>query len=147
MKGNVRAVVCDLGCSKQDEALNLTTVGTPSYLAPEIWNHQTYDFKVDVWSLGVIFYQLLFQNLTPFSGKRSDEIYQRMECGEYIIPAGVKVSYEGLQFLEMCLQYNPEQRASWNTIRDLPYIKYDDLVLTYLQSYAASLVLSSKRQN
>ena len=40
-------------------------LGSPLYMAPELVNRQPYNEKVDVWSLGVITYQLL-SGKTPF---------------------------------------------------------------------------------
>lgn len=37
-------------------------------MAPEIFNKEEYTTKVDVWSLGIITYQLLFQEMY-FMGK------------------------------------------------------------------------------
>jgi serine/threonine protein kinase len=49
----------DFGVSKilTDSELN-TTCGTPIYMAPEIWNMESYTEKVDIWSIGVITYYL-----------------------------------------------------------------------------------------
>ena len=33
-------------------------VGTPYYLAPEIIKNQPYSFSCDIWSLGVVLYEL-----------------------------------------------------------------------------------------
>lgn len=35
-----------------------TMVGTPYYLAPELLENKPYSFKGDVWSLGVILYEV-----------------------------------------------------------------------------------------
>ena len=36
-------------------------------MAPEILTNESYDSKVDIYSLGVVLYQLIFGNL-PFNG-------------------------------------------------------------------------------
>jgi len=43
-------------------------VGTPYYMAPQILERKSYTKKCDVWSLGVIFYELIFGRL-PWEGK------------------------------------------------------------------------------
>lgn len=43
--------------------VNDSRVGTPLYLAPEIVKHRPYDYKIDMWALGVIMYYLTW--LTP----------------------------------------------------------------------------------
>lgn len=42
-----------------------TVTGTQFYKAPEMLNGSAYDEKVDVWAVGVIAYQILFDRL-PF---------------------------------------------------------------------------------
>ena len=56
-----RVKIADLGFAQQfDKEKGLELVlGTPLYMAPELVQHQKYSEKVDVWSLGVIVYQLL----------------------------------------------------------------------------------------
>lgn len=44
-----------------------TVCGTPLYMAPQVVDDQSYNFKADIWSLGIIHYELL-TGKTPFMG-------------------------------------------------------------------------------
>lgn len=41
--------------------------GTLDYLSPEMASHQTYDERVDLWSIGVLTYELIYGK-APFKG-------------------------------------------------------------------------------
>ena len=51
--------------AEMDELLNHTRVGTPCYSAPQILLGEKFSSKCDVWSCGVLFYEVLFAKL-PF---------------------------------------------------------------------------------
>jgi len=58
---NLQVCLGDFGLAKQTmrkTALNQTTAGTPLYLAPEQMKSEPYNDKADIWSLGVLFYEL-----------------------------------------------------------------------------------------
>jgi serine/threonine protein kinase len=52
-------------------------VGSPEYMAIEILKEEGYNHTVDFWSLGVIFYELLF-GITPFIGESILETFQKL---------------------------------------------------------------------
>ena len=41
--------------------------GSPLYMAPEILFGHAYNYKVDVWSLGVLLYEMIF-GYCPYEG-------------------------------------------------------------------------------
>lgn len=52
----------DFGLAKKNKHMNMknsSLVGTPLYMSPEILKSQSYTSKCDIWSLGIIFYELL----------------------------------------------------------------------------------------
>ena len=44
----------------------LSKTGTTSYMAPEVYKGEDYDFTVDIYSLGMVMYRYLNNNRTPF---------------------------------------------------------------------------------
>lgn len=101
--GNVDVFIGDLGFAKEmKEDLTQTMCGTPLYMAPEILKGYQYDSKVDVWSLGTIFYEML-TGFTPFTGTSKDDLKKNLENGNYRLPKSIKISLEGLDFMNCCL--------------------------------------------
>ena len=64
--------LCDFGWSVQLNNNKRTTFcGTVEYMAPEIIKKQEYDESIDVWSLGVLLYELI-HSYSPFFSKDLD---------------------------------------------------------------------------
>jgi serine/threonine protein kinase len=53
-----------------------TSVGTPIYMSPQVIFSEPYTIKCDVWSLGVVYYKMLF-NLYPW--ERTDNFVVLLE--------------------------------------------------------------------
>jgi serine/threonine-protein kinase ULK/ATG1 len=48
---------------------SMTKCGTPLYMSPQIVDYHRYTYKTDIWSLGVIYYELLTGQY-PFNGEK-----------------------------------------------------------------------------
>ena len=91
------------------------------YMCPEILNGSTYSTKSDVWSMGVIFYQMLYGK-TPHKASSLEELISKVN--KKIIRFPQKLNTEGLQeLLEAMLKYSPEERMSWKEIFSLEMFK------------------------
>ena len=68
--------LCDFGCAVQmsPEEKQTEIFGTPFYLSPEMIISQGYDQRVDIWSLGILCFELLTGS-TPFQDVEEAMIY------------------------------------------------------------------------
>ena len=57
-------------------------VGTPYYLSPEIIENRPYSFKSDIWSLGVMLYELCTLR-PPFEGHNLHFLAMKIVKGHY----------------------------------------------------------------
>jgi len=57
-------------------------VGTPYYLSPEIIEGRPYSFKSDIWSLGVLLYELCALR-PPFEGSSMHFLSMQIVRGKY----------------------------------------------------------------
>jgi len=58
-------------------ALAYSTVGTPDYIAPEVFQQTGYDKSCDWWSLGVIMFEMLI-GYPPFCSETPQETYRKV---------------------------------------------------------------------
>ena len=72
----------DYGCSKRMISLsnygNTLGVGTDFYMAPEILKGEEYNYKADLWSIGIIIYRLYFGKF-PFPGEIIQALIKNIE--------------------------------------------------------------------
>ena len=57
-------------------------VGTPYYISPEIVDNKSYNFKTDVWSLGVILYEMCCLR-PPFDANSLPALAKKICSGQY----------------------------------------------------------------
>nr|CAD38824.1 NIMA-related kinase [Crithidia fasciculata] len=117
----------DFGFSKQyNDSVSLDVgssfCGTPYYLAPELWERKRYSKKADMWSLGVILYELLTLH-RPFKGPSQREIMQQVLYGKYDpFPCPVSASMKAL--LDPLLSKDPEDRPTTQQLLQTEFMKY-----------------------
>lgn len=80
---NDEAKISDFGFSKvvdagMEEQVMESIVGSPMYMAPQILSNENYSSKADIWSLGMIFYEILYGK-TPWIGKTPMDLLDKIE--------------------------------------------------------------------
>jgi NIMA (never in mitosis gene a)-related kinase len=91
-----------------------TMVGTPYYLSPEIIESKPYGFKSDIWSLGVLLYELCALK-PPFDGTSLHFLGVKITRGQYS-PIPSHFSRELKQLIASMLKVDQTQRPNINNI-------------------------------
>ena len=86
--------------------------GTLLYMAPEILKKEEYNYKCDLWSIGVIIYRLIFGQ-APYRGENEISLIKNIETfGNKLIK---KIENEELDDLvKKLLQKDPSKRINWD---------------------------------
>ena len=115
--------LCDYGFSKELDNTNTEThLGTPATMAPEIMKGQKYDSKADLWSVGVILYQLHFKSL-PYLGVTEENILKKIQNKTpYKQPEDPKLK----DLINKLLVEDPQKRLSWEEYFNHPFFDNEE---------------------
>ena len=122
--------LCDFGlCINLNEGQRTTFCGTYEYIAPEILKEQPYDQSIDIWSLGILLYEIL-HGYSPFrvSNNKNDEenqkeIFKNIIDYKYKIDDKLYLSNECVDMIHKLLEYNCKNRIKTSEIFLHPWIK------------------------
>jgi NIMA (never in mitosis gene a)-related kinase len=92
----------------------VTIVGTPYYLSPEIIQNKPYNFKSDIWSLGVLLYEMCALK-PPFNGQNIHQLAMQIVKGSYpALPNSFSYELRGL--INKLMMQDPAKRPNINTM-------------------------------
>lgn len=101
----------DFGCSIFTHSLRSTVIGSLAYISPEQLKQGSYDEKIDVWSLGVMAYEMMIGK-SPYQ-EDIIKIAQNQippELSELRFPGEVELTPEAKDFLSSMLHLDPLRR-------------------------------------
>ena len=110
---NIR--VCDFGwaCRADKRKPRLSIAGTFEYMAPEVVFQQGHDFPSDVWTLGVLLYEML-HGTGPYSADTHEEI--KRDFQQTKLQFSRTISKEVQALMHEMLTADPEQRITMKGI-------------------------------
>ena len=142
----------DFGFAKYYNNIDMTSTlcGSPIYMAPEIMKLKKYDYKADIWSLGVVLYELLYAT-HPYTARNHFELVKVIEKNEIQFLDYPIISDQCKQFISILLHKNPVKRASFYDIINHYWLNNDNTLRILTSSSTFELynefIVKDKEQN
>ena len=141
--------ISDFGLSKYKYGNEEKSIGgSPLYMEPKLFedpkNEEIDNEKVDIWSLGILTYELLYA-FSPFENRENNENFKMnplralkksLKEGIYYINIYLRknISLQVIAFLNYCLQIEQKDRLSSEELLFSEFITLDTEKFTYLNS-------------
>jgi serine/threonine protein kinase len=118
-----------------------THVGTIATMAPEILDGEgknEYNYKCDLWSIGIIVYRLLFKE-SPYHGLTENAILNKIKkLGTHNLKKTKNKELDNL--IQRLLEKNPKKRLDWDEYLNHSFFKQskeeDNKNLNYSNNYS-----------
>ena len=119
-------IIGDFGFAKSGQDMAETKLGTPLTMAYEILTsnseNSVYTSKADLWSVGIVYYQILFGK-TPFFGFTMHDLIRDIKRKVKILPFPKEISEESKDLIKRLLKTNPDERIDWHDFFNHPLFK------------------------
>ena len=111
--------ISDFGFAKAFEKNELITTfcGSPLYMAPEIIKDKEYNSKSDIWSLGVIIYELITRK-HPYYAESRKALWDKMKLGIIVDYSNIK-NISIVNILSKMLIDDPDRRIDWEELFEM----------------------------
>ena len=123
-----------------DEECNIP-ISLPKRTAPEAFLHGHFTIKSDVWSYGIVLYELVTSGHLPYMGMTNEQVMKQLQEG-YRMPRPENCQEKFYEIMLSCWKHSPENRPTFETRRWQmgDYFCTDDDGYLYMKAKRASLV-------
>jgi aurora kinase len=127
-----RVLLADFGWSNfSDGGVRKTFCGTPEYIAPEMLLKKGHDTRVDIWSVGILMFELL-AGYSPFVAKNNQDLYQNIRRLKIQWPKDMPPLAKNL--IGKILKLNPLDRPTLQEILDHQWFKQTKIIKPLLEN-------------
>jgi len=126
---NQNLIITDFGLAKhfkRNEMLE-TICGSPLYMAPEIMMKKPYTIESDLWSIGVILYQMIYAKL-PFYSNSLIGLITEIKKNNIIYSSQYDISDTCTDLISSLLISNPNNRLHWEEFFNHKWFETNELL-------------------
>ena len=118
--------ITDFNFAKElyDDDLTSTMCGSPLYMAPEIIEKQEYCTSSDLWSVGMILYEMVYGHTPYYDACNLLDLIKKIKNRPILYAK--QVSSECNNLLQGLLQKDPDKRISWETFFNHPWLNVEE---------------------
>lgn len=133
IKNNILKI-CDFGFVNNFDLI----CGSPIYMAPELFKYKRYSKKSDIWSLGIIIYEML-NEILPYNLNKCKNIKDIITSVKPPLEfnQNKNISCDAMNLLIKMLEIDYEKRIGWDDLLD------NDWVNTKISMYPDSYILNT----
>ena len=126
--------LCDFGWSNYNNINNRTSFcGAFEYMSPEMINGESYNKSTDIWSLGILLYEMYFGfppfRINPQSNDKTNEIFNNILNKKISFDCGKKIDKNMKNLILKMLEKKSKKRFCIKDILIHPWVKKFEYVL------------------
>lgn len=112
--------IADLGFSRSMKDVKIAEemtsgVGTPLYMAPEVYHESHYESKCDVWSTGIMLYEMIY-GLPPWTGNSEPDLFRNIKEIPLKFEKNGSMNKDLKDLIEKMLEKDPKKRLDFEGV-------------------------------
>lgn len=118
--GNI--IIGDLGLAKRIRTNLHSVIGTPEYMAPEMFDGE-YTEKVDIYAFGMCLIEMITKKIPYSECPGVGSVYKKISEGKQPEQLDLIKNSEIRQIIEQCIKFNPNDRPTANELLMNPFFQ------------------------
>ncbi|KAL6059456.1 Mast/stem cell growth factor receptor [Balamuthia mandrillaris] len=116
LTGDLTVKVADFGLSTANSDEEQTETIPIRWTPPEFFMHRTFDRKSDVWSYGVLLWEIMNAGKTPYTNRKTEEVINAVVEGKILLRLDEDSPAVLRNIMAQCFRFDPEERPTFKDI-------------------------------